>query len=294
MIGLEHAPEERRHELEAGMFASAVRALAAYGYADIRYDIGGKKSRRRYVITKSPDGEHCSIWVKGATRWHGLAEAVGFPWKKLGPSATGAEAVMKACDAAVKKGASHLLAISGDWQNGELSVALLFPLEIVPSLVADQYALIQNLFYSTHSAALVIQSSSPELLDAAALAVTAGEDILRPPARVKLDSLLKSKAQRPESARYLRDARVRAKVIKMAEGCCECCGELGFVTENGERYLESHHVVEVSQRGPDSPTNIVAVCPSCHRKAHYAADRSQIERRMLEAIRRRGKSANSA
>jgi hypothetical protein len=270
------------------MFASAVRALAAYGYADIRFDVGGKKSRRRYVVTKSPDGEHCSIWVKSATRWHGLAEAVGFPWKKLGPSATGAEAVMKACRAATEKGASHLLAISGDWQNGELSVALLFPLEIVPSLVADQYALTHNSFYRTHSAALVIQSSSPELFDAAALAVTAGEDILRPPDRVKLGSLLRLKAQRPGSAGYLRDARVRAEVIQMAEGRCECCGVLGFATENGERYLESHHVVEVSQRGPDSPTNVVAVCPSCHRKAHYAADRSQIERRMLEAIRRRG------
>jgi hypothetical protein len=174
-----------------------------------------------------------------------------------------------------------------------LSVALLFPLEIVPSLVADQYTLTHNSFYRTHSAALVIRTSSPELLDAAALAVAAGEDILRPPDRVELSSLPRQKAQRPGSAGYLRDARVRAKVIQMAEGRCECCGDLGFVTESGERYLESHHVVEVSQRGPDSPTNVVAVCPSCHRKAHYAADRSQIERRMLEAIRRRHKRIES-
>jgi 5-methylcytosine-specific restriction endonuclease McrA len=167
-------------------------------------------------------------------------------------------------------------------------------LESVPPLVADQYALTHNPFYRTHSAALVIQSSSLELLDAAALAVTVGEDILQPPDRVTLSSLLKPKAQKSGSAGYLRDPRVRAKVIQMAEGRCECCGELGFATENGERYLESHHVVEVSQRGPDSPTNVVAVCPLCHRKAHYAADRPLIERRMLEAIRRRGKRIDSA
>src|SRR4051812_42827509 len=99
MNDAEQANQERRHELEAGMFASAVRALAAYGYAEIRYDIGGKKSRRRHVIAKSPDGDYRSIWVKSATVWHGLAEAIGFPWKKLGPSATGAEAVIKACRA---------------------------------------------------------------------------------------------------------------------------------------------------------------------------------------------------
>lgn len=68
----------------------------------------------------------------------------------------------------------------------------------------------------------------------------------------------------------------------------------GFLTEAGERYLETHHVVGVSERGPDSSGNIVAVCPLCHRKAHYAADRIQIERKMLEAIRRRGRPVEIA
>lgn len=287
MNELSESAEHRRHELEAGMFASAVRALAAHGYSGIRYDIGGKKARRRYVIAVAPSGEHCSIWVKCATKWRGMAEALSFPWKKMGPSADGVHAVTEACRAAAERGATHLLAISGDWQSAELSVARLYPLERVPSLVAEQAVATANAFYRFHSAALVVQSSSPEFASVAALAENAGEDILRPPDRDPHPSALIRSVQSRTSSGYHRDAKVRAEVLRIAAGRCECCGEIGFVTKGGERYLETHHIVEISQRGPDSLNNVIAVCPLCHRKAHYAADRAHIERRMLETIRRR-------
>ena len=81
---------------------------------------------------------------------------------------------------------------------------------------------------------------------------------------------------------------MRDAALKLAGGNCERCGQQGFLTASGERYLETHHVVGVAERGPDAIDNIVAICPNCHRQAHFAADRVQVERDFMEAIRRRG------
>ncbi|MCX8085694.1 MAG: HNH endonuclease [Rhodocyclaceae bacterium] len=294
MPSLSEVPEDRSHEREAVLFAAAARALGAYGYSSLEFDIGGKKARRRYVNCVSPHGETCSIWIKSATHWPQMAEAVRFPWKKLSVSSDGVGAVTVACEAAAKRGATHLLAIVGNESSGMLSFARLYPLADVPSLVAAQAATIDSVFYRAHSAALVLQAIASEFADAAAAASAAGIDILSPP-RQDSTAIVEKTATRVRSGNaYRRDPKVRAQVLQIAGGRCECCGELGFLTETGERYLETHHVVGVSERGPDSSGNIVAVCPLCHRKAHYAADRIQIERKMLEAIRRRGRPVEIA
>ncbi|AWI76769.1 hypothetical protein CEW83_17360 [Parazoarcus communis] len=290
MSSLSEVPEHQNHEREAVLFAAAARALGAYGYSLLEFDVGGKKARRRYVNCVSPNGETCSIWIKSATHWPQMAEAVRFPWKKLAVSPDGVGAVTVACEAAAERGATHLLAIAGDENSGVLSVARLYTLPDVPPLVATQSAAINSVFYRAHSAALVLQAIAPEFAEAVAAANAAGIDILSRP-RLGSTAIVEKTVTRVRSGNvYRRDPKVRAKVLQIAGGRCECCGDLGFLTEAGERYLETHHVVGVSERGPDSSGNIVAVCPLCHRKAHYAADRIQIERKMLEAIRRRGRS----
>jgi len=294
MPSLSEVPEHRSHEREAVLFAAAARALGAYGYSSLEFDIGGKKARRRYVNCVSPNGETCSIWIKSATHWPTMAEAVRFPWKKLSVSPDGVGAVTVACEAAAERGATHLLAIVGDEQSGVLSFARLYPLADVPSLVSAQAAAIDSVFYRAHSAALVVQAIAPEFAEATAVTNAIGVDILSPPRRTST-AITEPTVTRVRSGNvYRRDPKVRAEVLKIAGGRCECCGELGFITEAGERYLETHHVVGVSERGPDSSGNVVAVCPLCHRKAHYAADRIQIERKMLEAIRRRGRPVEIA
>jgi predicted restriction endonuclease len=126
-------------------------------------------------------------------------------------------------------------------------------------------------------------------MEAAKVAQTSGKDILSP-YPLESDSGSRQKAvQHPIRKIYARNPKIRSQVLSIADGRCECCGELGFICENGDRYLETHHIVGVAERGPDSVDNIIAVCPICHRKAHFAADRVQIERMMLEAIRRRGR-----
>lgn len=69
-----------------------------------------------------------------------------------------------------------------------------------------------------------------------------------------------------------RSAAVRAYALRRANGRCEYCGEPGFTLCNGSIYLETHHVVSLSNGGPDSVANVVGLCPNHHRQAHYGHD----------------------
>lgn len=277
------------HEREAVLFASAVRALAHHGYSHLEFDIGGKKARRRYVSGQTPDGNNITIWIKSSTHWPGIADAVRFPWKKLSSMQDGQEAIIIACEAAARRGATHLLAVSGDDKTGILTIANMFSLTEVLQLSARQSALINSVFFRAHSAALILKAYSREFEAAAKAAESLGENMLSEPRNV-IPIRDDGDVVRARSGRvYRRDPKVRAEVLKIAKGHCECCGVEGFVMQNGDQYLETHHVVGVSERGPDSVDNIVAICPMCHRKAHFAADHIEIELKMLEAIRRRGR-----
>ncbi|HMU90024.1 MAG TPA: HNH endonuclease signature motif containing protein [Pseudomonadales bacterium] len=289
MHDLSETPEHRGHEREAVLFNAAVRALGAFGYSTLEFDIGGKKARRRYVSAIAPNGEPVNIWIKSATQWPGLAEAVRFPWKKLSVSPDGLSAISVACEDAAKRGATHFLAIVGNDRSGVLSFARLYSISEVPTLAATQSTQINSVFYRAHSAALILEARAPEFVEAAKAACAIGEDILSAPHREQSTGATQVVLRARSGNVYRRDPRVREQVLKIARGRCECCGELGFLTESGERYLETHHVVGVSERGPDSPDNIVAVCPLCHRKAHFSAEKTEVERKMLEAIRRRGR-----
>lgn len=84
---------------------------------------------------------------------------------------------------------------------------------------------------------------------------------------------------------YLRDQRVRAAVLLRAKGCCEYCGQQGFLKADGTRYLETHHVIALANDGEDRLTNVIALCPNDHRLAHFSAERERIEREMTAHLR---------
>ncbi len=77
-----------------------------------------------------------------------------------------------------------------------------------------------------------------------------------------------------------RSAAVRQTVLRRAKGNCELCGEQGFVTASGSIYLETHHVISLADDGPDHESNVVAICPQDHRRAHFAAERDEISVRL--------------
>ena len=74
-------------------------------------------------------------------------------------------------------------------------------------------------------------------------------------------------------ATYERDPSVKAWVLQEAAGTCELCLQSApFMLENGEPYLEVHHVLPLAEGGADTVENAAALCPNCHRRVHLGAD----------------------
>lgn len=92
---------------------------------------------------------------------------------------------------------------------------------------------------------------------------------------------------RIEGFRFQRDERVRSRVRARAKGRCEYCDQRGFVMANGKLYLETHHVLALAKQGPDNLSNVIALCADDHRRAHFAKNRDDIERRMRSILARK-------
>ena len=87
--------------------------------------------------------------------------------------------------------------------------------------------------------------------------------------------------RRVESEVFERRPEVRRLVLKRAAGRCEYCGIEGFRTAAGHTYLETHHVLPLSEGGPDKVSNVVAICPNHHREAHYGQHRETVRAKLL-------------
>ena len=83
---------------------------------------------------------------------------------------------------------------------------------------------------------------------------------------------------------YSRSKKVREAVLQRADGFCELCDEEGFLTVTNHLYLETHHVVPLSEGGVDSTSNVVALCPRDHKRAHFAKDRESIRKELLKIL----------
>jgi 5-methylcytosine-specific restriction enzyme A len=70
---------------------------------------------------------------------------------------------------------------------------------------------------------------------------------------------------------YKRNPDVIAEVLIRANGSCEACGKKApfLKRSDGSPYLEVHHKVRLADNGDDAVENAIAVCPNCHRRAHY-------------------------
>lgn len=73
--------------------------------------------------------------------------------------------------------------------------------------------------------------------------------------------------------RYLDRGTAVTRVLKEILGAtCQVCGVSGFETRSGRRYIEAHHLIEVSKLLPNSlcSENVILVCPTCHKILHHA------------------------
>lgn len=86
-----------------------------------------------------------------------------------------------------------------------------------------------------------------------------------------------STAQTPVERKILarqRSTAIRIYALKRANGTCEACNSKApFVTDNGQLYLECHHIRRLSDGGPDHPQWVIGLCPNCHRRAHHSHDK---------------------
>lgn len=90
------------------------------------------------------------------------------------------------------------------------------------------------------------------------------------------------------SGSYVRDSHIRSLVLKRANGICEYCGDIGFKKRDGSRYLETHHIISLSEQGPDTLDNVIALCPTDHRRSHFGADWEELQsllKKQLSTIR---------
>ncbi|MEN3951736.1 HNH endonuclease signature motif containing protein [Iodidimonas sp. SYSU 1G8] len=101
-----------------------------------------------------------------------------------------------------------------------------------------------------------------------------------------LNDFEQSKAKKIDvfGSAYVRSRTVRAHALTRAAGRCEYCGEPGFRMENGSIYLETHHIVPLGEGGNDTATNVIALCPNDHKKAHYSIGKIEIEKEMKTKI----------
>ncbi len=90
-------------------------------------------------------------------------------------------------------------------------------------------------------------------------------------------------APRVSSVRSMvkRDRRVRAEVLKRAKGLCERvgCG----ARRDWPGFLDVHHILGAEKS--DRVWNCVALCPNCHREAHFAPDHDAVNAALLDYAR---------
>lgn len=88
---------------------------------------------------------------------------------------------------------------------------------------------------------------------------------------------------------YRRDGEVVAYALNKAEGMCRGCRQPAPFDQksDGQPFLEVHHVVPLSEGGSDTVDNAIAVCPNCHRRAHYSNDHLTFREWLMQAVRER-------
>jgi 5-methylcytosine-specific restriction endonuclease McrA len=70
---------------------------------------------------------------------------------------------------------------------------------------------------------------------------------------------------------FVRNPDVVAEVLNRASGYCEYCKMPAPFHRRTDKtpYLEVHHKIQLANGGRDVVENAVALCPNCHREAHY-------------------------
>jgi 5-methylcytosine-specific restriction protein A len=106
-----------------------------------------------------------------------------------------------------------------------------------------------------------------------------------------LRSKLLREAGKPTKGRlspreYIRRSKEIVEYAKQrAQGVCEYCKSKGpFLGCDFLPYLEVHHIFRLADDGPDLPCNVAALCPNCHKEAHFGLGKREMRDKLAEII----------
>ena len=78
-----------------------------------------------------------------------------------------------------------------------------------------------------------------------------------------------AEARQVITTNYERNPYIAELAKRRANGVCQLCQKQApFNNKKGNPYLETHHIIWLSNNGEDTLENTVALCPNCHRKIH--------------------------
>ena len=275
----------------------------------VRYRIRGRRENvAEGQVVRASDQHHLArqiLEVIGKLALEGTLTRYGDVAEALDRPRTDARAVAQACnllDSAATHARRPLMALwtvrDRDWEINDAAWRTDTVPELREAIIEEAR---QHRFTADDKAAII--ASLPELrgLGAQKAWERMREEV---PHNVMMDRLIAREPSTPDDSlndldigsdvphsvpssgrRFVRDHRVRAAVLARAGGRCEFCDEPGFRTAAGTVYLEAHHILALSKDGQDRPTNVIALCPLDHRRAHLAEDRKKLEQRMVRIVR---------
>ncbi|MFC6719996.1 HNH endonuclease [Halovenus amylolytica] len=82
---------------------------------------------------------------------------------------------------------------------------------------------------------------------------------------------------------YPRSEVVKQYALRVADGVCQGCGDdAPFLDEDGDPFLEVHHLHRRSDGGADHPNNVIALCPNCHRRVHHGKNGEKFNEELIQ------------
>ncbi|BCS91307.1 MAG: hypothetical protein ARM1_0764 [Candidatus Micrarchaeota archaeon] len=110
-------------------------------------------------------------------------------------------------------------------------------------------------------------------------------------ALVELEKIIEESEKKPADYIEVRGRRFKRKqlfvvYVRMRDNYrCRACG-FNFIKKDGKPYVEVAHIVPLYKGGLDHPSNMVALCPNCHKKLDKGDDKARQE--VLEALKNAG------
>lgn len=113
--------------------------------------------------------------------------------------------------------------------------------------------------------------------------------------KVMTDNLQSSKSKLIGIKEYrIRSIQIKTYALLRADGKCEKCeNNAPFKNKDGIPFLEVHHIYSLSDDGLDHPNNVAAICPNCHKEAHFGMTFEKIKNDLSQRILEKEKALSN-